>query len=131
MSITPAWYFRAAVLYALAAMALGLHMGLSGVHDQVAAHAHVNLVGWVSIFLYGAFLKLHPGSNGRLSAILWITANAGILIMAAGLLILYSGNVPLGDPLAGIGSIVTILGMALFTVIVYRATDRAAPPIPN
>mgnify|MGYP000249662387 CR=1 FL=1 len=123
MTISPAWFFRAAVVYALIAMALGLHMGLSGDHSQLTAHAHINLVGWVSIFLYGTFLKLHPAGNGRLSALLWFTANAGVIVMAAGLLILYSGNVPLGDPLAGIGSIITILAMALFAVIVFRARD--------
>lgn len=123
MSITPAWFFRAAVVYALIAMALGIHMAASGNHNQMPTHAHVNLVGWVTIFLYGAFLKLHPASNGRLSSILWFGANAGIILMAVGVYIIYGGNPAGGDPIATVGSLVTILAMALFATIVFRSRD--------
>ena len=123
MSISPARFFRAAVVYALIAMSLGIHMAASGDHSQMPTHAHINLVGWVSIFLYGLFLKVHPASNGRLSATLWVGANAGIILMGIGVYIIYGGNPESGDPIATVGSIVTILTMALFAVIVFRARD--------
>ncbi|MCT8970295.1 hypothetical protein [Microbaculum marinisediminis] len=123
MSITPAWFFRASVIYALIAMALGIHMAASGNHGQLTTHAHINLVGWVTIFLYGAFLKMHPASNGRLSSLLWLLANAGVILMAIGIYIVYAGNPETGDPFAIVGSLLTILAMAVFAVIVYRARD--------
>lgn len=123
MFASPAWYFRAAVIYALVAMALGIFMAASGDHNQMPTHAHINLVGWVTIFLYGAFLKIHPGASQRLGAILWWIANTGAIIMLTGVYIIYSGSPETGEPLATVGAILTIIGAALFAVIVYRTPD--------
>lgn len=123
MSVSPSWFFRAAVVYGLIAMALGIHMAASGDHVQMPTHAHLNLVGWVTIFLFGVFLKLHPGANGRLSMAIWWIANAGMIVMAVGLYIIFSGDLATGEPFATIGSILTILAMAIFAVVVFRTRD--------
>jgi uncharacterized membrane protein len=52
--------FLAAVLAAIAGMLWGLDMAISENHAAAPAHAHLNLLGWVSLFLFGIFYRLHP-----------------------------------------------------------------------
>jgi hypothetical protein len=52
--------FRAAVLLLLAGMVWGLQMAISGDHSAFPAHAHLNLLGFVALFLFGIFYRLNP-----------------------------------------------------------------------
>jgi uncharacterized protein YhhL (DUF1145 family) len=52
--------FQAAVLMAVLGMVWGLVMAVSGDHSTMPAHAHLILLGWVSLFLFGIFYHLHP-----------------------------------------------------------------------
>ncbi|HET7197492.1 MAG TPA: hypothetical protein VFI86_02415 [Burkholderiales bacterium] len=61
--------FRAAVLFVLAGMAWGIQMAVSGNHQAFPAHAHLNLLGWVSLFLFGVFYHLHPQLDGSRAAL--------------------------------------------------------------
>ena len=45
------WFLRIAVIYALVAMFLGITMGIREDFTQASTHAHLNLVGWVSMAL--------------------------------------------------------------------------------
>ena len=113
-------FIKVAVLFALVGMALGIHMATSGNHDQHATHAHINLIGWVTLMLFGLFYKSHPeaGRNKLALAHFWLST-IGAIIVNVGVYLIYSG-MPQGDPVAGIGSIIVILGMASFAVNVYK-----------
>jgi cbb3-type cytochrome oxidase subunit 1 len=113
-------FFRAAVIYALIGMAVGIHMAASHDHALAPAHAHWLLLGWVSMFLYGAFYKLFPAAQGKLAAWHWWIANLGVIVMVAGIALIVTGTPARGEPLAGIGSLINISGMALFAVNVFR-----------
>jgi hypothetical protein len=52
--------FKLAVLFVVTGMAMGIAMAASHDHSAMPAHAHLNLLGWVSLFLYGNYDKLHP-----------------------------------------------------------------------
>jgi cbb3-type cytochrome oxidase subunit 1 len=49
-----------AVCLGIAGMIIGIIMAASGNHSVFPAHAHLNLLGWVSLFLIGIFYRLHP-----------------------------------------------------------------------
>jgi hypothetical protein len=51
-------FFGAAVIYALAGMALGIVMGASGDHSLAPLPAHINLLGWASLALFGVSVLL-------------------------------------------------------------------------
>ncbi|NBB14300.1 hypothetical protein GVN21_02890 [Caulobacter sp. SLTY] len=53
-------FFTAAALAALCGMAWGTHMGMTGDHSLSPAHAHLNLLGWVTLSIMGGFYAL-PG----------------------------------------------------------------------
>jgi len=118
----PDIHLRLAVVYALAATSTGLAMAMSQDHRLAVAHAHLNLVGWVSIAVYGVFLRLWPAAAaGKLAAIQALLAHVGVVVMTTGLAGLPFG-LPFAPPLAAAGSILVLAGMGLFAVLVFSAT---------
>jgi Na+/melibiose symporter-like transporter len=116
-----AWFLRVAVLYAVAGMALGIAMAMSGDHSQMPTHAHINLLGWVSMALYAATYRLWPAAARSVLAPwhFWL-ANAGALLVTIGLAGIVAGDEDRFGPIAAMGSIASLLSMLLFTAIVWR-----------
>ena len=118
-------FVRLSVVYALIGMALGIAMAISGDHSQMPTHAHINLLGYVSMMLYGLFYKSYPkAAEGRLPMVhFWVT-NAGLIGISIGIGLVY-GGVPEAKPIAAVSSLVAIAGMAIFAAVVFRATRTA------
>ena len=53
-------FLRFAIIFAITGMALGIYMGVAQDHSLTPVHAHINLVGWVSMFLAGLFYRAYP-----------------------------------------------------------------------
>lgn len=117
--------FQAAVLLVLVGMGWGIAMAASGDHATHPGHAHLNLLGWVSLFLFGIFYHLHPSIDRSRRAIVqvwvWIVAT---VVLALGVGLVHSGR-DVGEPIAAISSLVILADMALFAWIVFRR-DRVA-----
>ena len=112
--------FRAAVLLVIAGMFWGIVMGISENHSTMPAHAHLNLLGWVSLFLFGIYYHLHPAVDRSLLASLqvWIWI-AGTIIMTIGVGLVHSGH-EIGDPIAAVSSLVVLADTLLFGWLVFR-----------
>lgn len=112
--------FPAAVLLVLVGMVWGIAMAMAQDHSTMPAHAHLNLLGWVSLFLFGIFYHLNPAIDrsriARLQVMVWIV---GTVVLTIGVGLVHSGN-PVGDPIAAIGSLIVLVGMLLFGWIVLR-----------
>ena len=124
--------FRAAVLMAAAGMIWGIVMGISQDHATLPAHAHLNLLGWVSLFLFGIYYHLHPAVDrtalASLQVWVWIT---GTIIMTIGVALVHSGR-EIGDPIAAVSSLVVLVDMLIFGWLVFRSesaelTSRTVP----
>lgn len=118
--------FPAAVLLALCGVGWGIAMSISGDHSTMPAHAHLNLLGWVSLFLMGIYHHLHPALDAtRIAAIqVWIWI-AGTVSLSIGVGLIYSGA-PEAEPLAAIGSLVLFADLLLFAALVLRGGRRTA-----
>ncbi|WP_224502767.1 hypothetical protein [Celeribacter litoreus] len=96
-------------------------MAISTDHSTAPVHAHLNLLGWVSLFLMGIYYKLHEEIDGlflaRIQAIIWAAAS---LLIALGIALIHMNN-PVGDPIAAVMSIVLFLDMILFVVLVAKS----------
>ena len=118
--------FLAAVLAAIAGMLWGLDMAISENHAAMPAHAHLNLLGWVSLFLFGIFYRLHPSLDATKLALaqvwVWII---GTIIMAIGVGLVSTGTTS-AEPIAAVGSLIVLADMLLFAWLVYRAESTAA-----
>jgi len=54
------WFFTTAALCVLIGMAWGIQMAATGDHSLSPAHAHLNLVGWVTMGLFGLYYHNVP-----------------------------------------------------------------------
>jgi VIT1/CCC1 family predicted Fe2+/Mn2+ transporter len=118
-------FFTLAIIYALAGMALGIHMGISGDHGEMPTHAHIMLAGWVTSALVAYFYHLFPQAGASaLAMVHFIAQTAGAIVMMVSLWFIYSGHTGF-EAGAGIGSIVFALAMALFAYISLREVWKA------
>lgn len=114
------WFFLVAVLAGLAGMGLGIHMGI--VHDfsLMPVHAHANLLGWASMFLYGLFYRADPAAEAtRLAKVHFGLAASGLVLMCGGLTAMLLGNEAL-LPVVIAGSFCAVAAMLVFLVVVVQ-----------
>jgi hypothetical protein len=117
--------FLAAVLAAIAGMLWGLDMAISENHAAMPAHAHLNLLGWVSLFLFGIFYRLHPSLDATKLALAQVWAwIIGTVVMAAGVGLISTGTTS-AEPIAAVGSLIVLADMLLFAWLVYRGEQAA------
>jgi putative Mn2+ efflux pump MntP len=112
--------FRAAVILVAAGMIWGIVMAITEDHSTMPAHAHLNLLGWVSLFLFGIYYHLHPAIDGsRLAVVqvwIWIV---GTVILTIGVALVHSGRA-IGDPIAAMASLIVFADVLLFGWLVFR-----------
>ena len=115
--------FQAAVVLVLVGMVWGVQMGISKDHAAFPAHAHLNLLGFVVLFLFGFYYRLHPALDRSRVALIqvgvWI---AGTVVMTIGVGLVHTGR-EAGEPFAAIGSLIVLGAMATFAWLLYR-TER-------
>jgi cbb3-type cytochrome oxidase subunit 1 len=112
--------FRAAVVMGVAGMIWGIVMGISQDHSTFPAHAHLNLLGWVSLFLFGIYYHLHPATDrDRLASLQVRTWIAATLILTIGVALAQSGRT-VGESVAALGSLIILADMLLFGFLVFR-----------
>jgi drug/metabolite transporter (DMT)-like permease len=116
--------FQMAVLFVLVGMAWGLQMAISSDHSAFPAHAHLNLLGWVSLFLFGIYYRLNPSLDRSRAALVQVGVwSLGTIIMIVGVGLVTTGHES-GDPIAGTGAMIVFAGMLIFGWLVFR-TERA------
>jgi hypothetical protein len=117
----PETCFKIGSLTALVGVSLGIYMGISHDHRLAPVHVHLNLIGWVSIFLFGLFYKVHQSAVGWLAIAQVLLSAIGYFAMLSGLAGLLITANPAFQPLIVGGSIMVWTGFALFVCIVVRA----------
>lgn len=119
------WFFFTATLYVTAGMIWGIAMAASGDHSLYPAHAHLNLVGWVTMALFGVYYHLVPKAGEHwLAKVHFAAATAGVLIMVPGIVIALQSD---EETFAKIGSILTLVSMLIFVANVWRSRVASAP----
>src|SRR5579871_4019626 len=84
-------FFATGVVCVLIGMLWGMHMGETNDFSLAPAHAHLNLVGWVTMALYGTFYALTRDTlSTRLAWINFVFALLGGLIMIPSLTLFLS-----------------------------------------
>lgn len=120
-------FFGVAPLYAIIGMLVGMYMGATENFALVPAHAHWNLLGWVTMAIYGTFFALAGERVSRRAA--WTTfvlANAGVLVMIPMLALYLLSNNPAYIPALVLGEVLTVSAMASFAFAVWDLILRRA-----
>ena len=94
-------FIAAALTWLVVGMLLGLTMAFrpAWIYYIRPAHAHVNLLGWVSMFIYGVAYHVLPRFTGqplhsqRLADFHLVAANVGLAGMATSIAVLGAGPV--------------------------------------
>ncbi|HEY4077317.1 MAG TPA: hypothetical protein VGM26_10355 [Rhizomicrobium sp.] len=118
-------FFAMGALCVLMGMFWGMHMAMNKDFALMPAHAHLNLVGWVTMSLYGTFYALTANTlSPRLAWSNFAISALGVLVMIPSLaMMLSSGNDKL-EPLVATGSALTVIGLLVFGVSVARELVR-------
>lgn len=105
---------------------LGIYMGISQDFLLSPAHAHLNMLGWVTLAAFGLLHRAYPAlATSRLAATQCVMAVLFNLAMPAGLAVMLLTQ---NAALVKIASLGVILATALFVIMFARkaALSRAA-----
>lgn len=135
------WFVIAFVKSALAWFLLGVTLGLAmAIHPPwviyLPVHAHMNLLGFVTMMIYGVAYHVLPRFAGRvlfsrtIAGVHWWVSNIGLALMVAGF------TLRVHDPRDGTitlaaGGVLAALGAYLFVFNLWRTMSAPAPRRPD
>jgi hypothetical protein len=122
-------FFLVGLLLLSGGMVLGEVMGMSGNHALMPVHVHVNLAGGVFCCLFGIAYRLWPAlSAGILPTVHFVLSVVGVLVMGAGLTMIYGGGgeTPPAIALTGVGSTAVLIGTLVFLYLFATRAFKAA-----
>ncbi len=126
------WFVVSALGYLLAGSSLGLAMGVrpDWLYYLLPAHAHLNLVGWMSFMIFGVGYHILPRFSGRplhSTRLAWWhlgLAQGGLLLQVAGFIQYRLTEEARGGGLIASGGTMLFLGMLLFVYNIARTLRR-------
>jgi hypothetical protein len=109
------------VVVLLVGMLAGIVMGIQQDFTLAPAHAHLNLIGGVMLFLFGLYYRLVPAAGTSVLAKVqgWLHIVGAILFPAGVAVVILKGASFIAAPI--VGSLIVTAAMALFAVIVFRS----------
>lgn len=112
---------RASVVIGLVGLAMGIAMGIKQDFTLAPAQAHLNLLGFVMLFMAGLYYHAFP----QAAATRFAKVQAAIAIIGAALFPAGIAAGQIGDhdrivPIIVVGALTVFTGMLLFAWIVFR-----------
>ena len=114
------------VVILLIGMLAGIAMGITQNFALAPAHAHLNLVGGVLLFMFGLYYRLVPAAGTTWLARLqgWLHIAGAVIFPVGVAVVLTRGPAFEAAPIAG--ALIVVAAMALFAVNVFRTARVAA-----
>lgn len=112
------------VLILLLGMLAGIAMGIKEDFALAPAHAHLNLLGGVLLFLFGLYYRVIPSAGKHALAKLqgWLHIIGAILLPVGVGLVALKGTAFIAMPI--VGSSIMLAATVLFAVIVFRTASN-------
>lgn len=118
-------FIKVASIYLLIGVCLGMYMGLADKFQYTAVHAHINLLGWATMALFGLIYHYFPrAGNSKLGKIHFWLHNIGSVVLIIGMIFLANQNDNIGLPLAIPGSILVIAATLIFVVNILQHVKK-------
>lgn len=121
-------FFTVGGLCVLAGMLLGMQMGATENFQLVPLHAHLNLLGWATMALYGTFYALTAQTMSKTLA--WTNfflSLSGILILAPALGYFLTTSDKAIIPVMVVGEVLSVLALLTFLYAAFRELARRRP----
>lgn len=118
---------RFAALFAVVGVFLGSHMAGSGPGKFLTVHAHILVVGWLSLFAFSVYHQIFTPQNKLLSAIQVWTAIIGSIGLTVGMWFRYvqpfgiEGAFPLVFFI--VGGTILLISFAIFLLLTFMKTE--------
>jgi hypothetical protein len=117
-----------AVACLIVGVCLGIYMGINQDFQLSPVHAHLNLVGWVSMALFGLVYRLYPDlMKSRLARLHFWLAAPSALLLPFGIYLAAFHHWPL---LAIVTSLIWLAGALVFFVAVAGLATSRSPMAP-
>ena len=117
-----------AVVYLVLGVGMGIAMGVSQRFEFAPVHAHINLLGWVSLGLFALIYHVLPGAAmTRLARWHFWLHNTGVPVFMISLFLL-RGGAQRAEAFVGIGACMTFVGLVLFAINLLRTLATASQP---
>ena len=117
------YFILAGGLFLLLGIVLGMHMAASGNHATAPVHAHINLLGFTLMTVFGLVYKLFPTmAEGRLAVVHFWLHLVGSLALLVMLFMLTTGRITEAGmvPVAPIAEVLVLLGTLVFLWNAFR-----------
>lgn len=112
-------------LYLLVGIGFGMHMGASRDHSMSPVHAHINLLGFTLMTVFGLAYRLIPAlTDGWMGKAHFWLHQIGALALLVGLALLISGRVAEASigPVLMVSEILVALGALIWAANVWTKT---------
>lgn len=117
-------YLLTGSLYLLVGIILGMYMGGKQDFTLAPVHAHINLLGFTLMTLFGVAYRVMPQLAGNMLAKVhfWLH-QIGAFVMLIGLFLLMSGNMtPMtAEKILPVSEILVFFGMLAWAINVFRS----------
>ncbi|WP_342507784.1 hypothetical protein [Sporosarcina sp. FSL K6-2383] len=121
---------RVAAIFGLIGTFLGSHMAGAGSYAFRPIHAHILLVGWLSLFAWGVFYKIYKVRAKKLVALHGWTGIIGAIGLTSGMWLQFMKPFNVNDTVALIfyivGGTVLLISFALFVVITFMTEKKGS-----
>jgi hypothetical protein len=118
------WFFATATIYVAIGMVWGIVMSATMDHSLAPAHAHLNLIGWVTMGLFGIYYHNVPqAAETHMAKFHFAIATLGLLLIVPGIVMALRQT---GETLAKAGSALTLISMLIFIFTVFRNRGKIA-----
>ncbi|MFZ1662934.1 MAG: hypothetical protein WAT77_13330 [Paracoccaceae bacterium] len=110
-------------LYLLFGILVGMYMGGSGDHTLAPAHAHINLLGFTLMTIFGILYLVLPemAASGLARVHFWLH-QVGAFVLLVMLMLFFTGRINEAQmvPVAPLAEAVVFIGILCFAVNIWR-----------
>ncbi|AIF42265.1 hypothetical protein [Virgibacillus sp. SK37] len=119
---------RFSAIFAMIGAFLGSHMAGAGGYEFKTVHAHILVVGWLTLFAWAVYYKIFtPASTKVAAAHVW-TAIIGAIGLTAGMWLYYLRPFNLPDGLVTVlfivGGSILLISFLLFLILTFMKTEE-------
>ena len=120
-------FIKVASVYLLIGISFGVYMGITENFDYGHTHAHINLLGWATMAVFGLIYCVFPSAGtSKLGEIHFWLYNIGAPFLLVGMFLFADGPDGIALVLAIIGGLIVLVGTIVFVVNVFMNVKEKA-----
>ncbi|WP_163971480.1 hypothetical protein [Oceanobacillus halotolerans] len=117
---------RFSAIFALIGAFLGSHMAGAGGYEFRTVHAHILVVGWLTLFAWSVYYKIYTPTNKLLAALHVYAAIIGAIGLTVGMWLYYLRPFNLPDSFVTVffivGGTILLLSFLFFVILTFMKT---------